>query len=585
MAEVNTSSHSAAPAAVVNNFTGLAKLLLQSGVFDEKTISDMLTQSVSEKVSLIQVIGRNHKSKSRSIAKFTSETLELPFLDLDCINRDVIPEDLLSDSKKLIELRAIPLFIRGPKLFVGTSDPSNYKALDFFTTKNGKRVEMVVVDDAQIDKAVAEINGDGGAAVSAEDADLSYATGGDEDDADDEEMPEGDDNPVVRFVNGVLLMAIRKGASDIHFEPYEKFYRVRIRVDGAMQELTRPKRKWEKRIASRVKVISNLNISEKRRPQDGRMKLDIPGSKPFDFRVSTLPTMYGEKIVMRILDPAAASLGIDALGYEPEEKKRLLDAISRPYGMVLVTGPTGSGKTVSLYTCLNILNREDINISTAEDPCEIQMAGINQVNINVAQGMTFAAALKSFLRQDPDIIMVGEIRDEETAEISVKAAQTGHLVLATLHTNDAPKTISRLIEIGVKNYNVAAAVILITAQRLARRLCEVCKEEHPGLTAEYLIGQGMDKEVAEGVYSRWKPFRPHRDGCDRCNQGYKGRLGIYQVMPISEAIQKLVMDEADSMQIEAQSQRDGVKNLRQSGLLKVQRGQTSLEEILMVTNE
>ena len=561
---------------------GLPKLLVQSGLFDEKLVLEMVAASTAENLPLIQIVSQKQKSKSKSFARYLAQTFDHPLIDLDCVSKDLMPEELISDSKKLLELRAIPLFVRGPKLFIATSDPSNIKQLDFFTSKNAKRSEILLCDDAQIAATVAYINGDGGEAVSGADEGLTFNGG---DDVSEDEMPDGDDNPIVKFVNGVLLTAIKMGASDIHFEPYEKFYRVRVRVDGAMKELTRPPQGWNVRIASRVKVISQLNISEKRKPQDGRMKLDVPGSRPIDFRVSTLPTMYGEKIVMRILDPAAASLGIEALGYEPEEKKRLVDAIHRPYGMVLVTGPTGSGKTVSLYTCLNMLNREDINISTAEDPCEIQLAGINQVNVNPSQGLTFAAALKSFLRQDPDIIMVGEIRDEETAEISVKAAQTGHLVLATLHTNDAPKTISRLIEIGVKPYNVAGAVILITAQRLTRRLCENCKVEEGGLTEEVLIGHGMTAEDAQGVYSRWKPYRPNKTGCDRCNSGYKGRVGLYQVMPISEGIQALISIGADSTAIEEQSIKDGVLNLRQAGMRKVMKGVTSIEEVLSATNE
>lgn len=563
-------------------FVGLPKVLYQAGIFEEKKLLDLMATSASEKLPLVQLIARDHKAQTKKVAEALSSTLELPYIDIDGVDRDAFPPDALSDPKKIAELRAVPVFVRGPKMFVAASDPTSTKGLEFFTHKSGKRLEVLVVDDGQISALLASLGGDSKAVEAAGDASLDF--GNDDPDSDDDGA-DGENSPVVKFVNGVLLTAIRKGASDIHFEPYEKFYRVRIRVDGAMREMTRPDGRWGLRIASRVKVISSLNIAEKRVPQDGRMKLSIPGGRAIDFRVSTLPTMYGEKIVMRILDPSAAQLGIDALGYEPEEKERLINAINRPYGMVLVTGPTGSGKTVSLYTCLNMLNREDINISTAEDPCEIQLAGINQVNVNPTAGLTFAAALKSFLRQDPDIIMVGEIRDEETAEISVKAAQTGHLVLATLHTNDAPKTIARLVEIGVKPYNVAGAVILITAQRLARKLCEKCKVEEDGLTPEFMKASGMTDDEAQGLYTRWKPFKANKEGCDSCNQGYKGRLGIYQVMPISEEIQSLVMKGADSMAISRQAQADGVRDLRQSALLKYRKGLTSMDEVIAVTNE
>ena len=564
---------------------GITKILVQREVIDEKKALDLQQRAISEKTTVLELLAKESKSLSKKAAEQIARAFELPLVDIDCFDQEQFPANALADGKKIAELRAVPLYIRGAKMFIAVSDPTNTSGLDFFTHKENKRPELVVVDDVQISALVLALNG-------AEEA-LGDIGGSDEFDfgldaaaalPDDQEVTEGgEDNPVVNMVNTLLLRAIKKGASDIHFEPYEKFYRIRFRVDGAMKEVMRPPAAYSTFIASRIKVISQLNIAEKRVPQDGRMKLKIGGGRSIDFRVSTMPTMYGEKIVMRILDPSAAQLGIEALGYEPEEKARLLEAISRPYGMVLVTGPTGSGKTVSLYTCLNLLNKEDINISTAEDPCEIQMAGINQVNVNPAQGLTFASALKSFLRQDPDIIMVGEIRDEETAEISVKAAQTGHMVLATLHTNDAPKTISRLIEIGVKPYNVAGAVILITAQRLARKLCAHCKEPDNPSPAK-LLSIGMSEDDVAGL-GTWTPYKPLAQGCEHCTNGYKGRVGIYQVMPISEAIQGIIMAGGDSMQISRQAKEEGIRDLRQSALLKYRQGVTSMDEVITTTNE
>ena len=395
----------------------------------------------------------------------------------------------------------------------------------------------------------------------------------------DESASEVDDAPVVRFIQKLLIDAINEGASDIHFEPYEKYYRIRFRTDGILREIAQPPLVLKEKIAARIKVISRLDISEKRVPQDGRMKLVLSKNKAIDFRVSTLPTLYGEKIVMRILDPSSAMLGVDALGYEPDQRAALMDAVQRPYGMILVTGPTGSGKTVSLYTCLNILNKPGVNISTAEDPAEINLPGINQVNVNEKAGLTFAFALRAFLRQDPDVIMVGEIRDLETAEISVKAAQTGHLVLSTLHTNDAPSTLERLKNMGVAPFNIASSVIMITAQRLARRLCS-CKKPVE-IPIEALISAGFSESDLDGT---WQPYGPV--GCERCKgSGYKGRLGIYQVMPISEEIARIIMTNGNSMDIAAQAQLEGVKDLRQSGLLKVKQGVTSLTEVLACTNE
>lgn len=570
-----------------SSIVGIAKILVQKDVIDEKKALELQARAANEKISVIEILAKENKTLSKLAAESIARAFELPLVDIDCFDPEKFPSDALDNPKKIAELRAVPIFVRGAKMFIAVSDPTNTAGLDFFTHKANKRHELVVVDDVQITALVTALLGASNAMnLEGSDEDFDFGTEVTPSPSDDDVVNESNEegSPVVKMVNTLLLRAIKQGASDIHFEPYEKFYRIRFRVDGVLKEILRPPVHFNPYIASRIKVISQLNIAEKRVPQDGRMKLKIGGGRSIDFRVSTLPAMYGEKIVMRILDPTAAQMGIEALGYEPEEKARLMDAIQRPYGMVLVTGPTGSGKTVSLYTCLNILNREDINISTAEDPCEIQIGGINQVNVNPAQGLTFASALKSFLRQDPDIIMVGEIRDEETAEISVKAAQTGHLVLATLHTNDAPKTISRLIEIGVKPYNVAGAVILITAQRLARKLCTFCKQPDQPLPAK-LKSVGMTDDEVDGCHTTWKPYRTNPEGCERCTNGYKGRVGIYQVMPITEAIQKIIMTGGDSMQVALQAKSEGIRDLRQSALLKYRQGMTSMDEVITTTNE
>jgi len=567
---------------------GLARALVQGALIDEKKAADIQAKATGDKIGFLEALTKDNKSNGRKASEVLAKLFDMPLMDLDCIDQEGMPTGDISDIKKIEEARAIPLYVRGPRLFVAVSDPTNQQALEFFSHKSGKRLDLVIVDDAQISAFIAKAKG-GKAEMALSDEELNFDLAAeDEDDKRDDgavDLEDGEDSPVVKFVKGILLTAIKKGASDIHFEPYEKFYRVRFRVDGMLQEMARPPSAYSQYIASRIKVISQLNIAEKRVPQDGRMKLKVGGGRAIDFRVSTCPVMYGEKIVMRILDPSQAQLGIDALGYEPEEKKNLLDAISRPYGMVLVTGPTGSGKTVSLYTCLNVLNKEDINISTAEDPAEIQLPGINQVNVNVAQGLTFSAALKSFLRQDPDIIMVGEIRDEETAEISVKAAQTGHLVLATLHTNDAPKTIGRLMEIGVKPYNIAASINLITAQRLARRLCKQCKLPETDLSFTALIAAGMSESEANDYNKGWKPYKANPEGCDLCNKGYKGRVGIYQVMPITEGIRQIILAGGGSSDIAKQAAKEGIRDLRQSALLKYRQGVTSMSEVEATTNE
>jgi type IV pilus assembly protein PilB len=468
-------------------------------------------------------------------------------------------------------------------LFVGMSDPTNRALLDEAKFQTGLQVEPIVVEDnklATVLHKLAQIADSALRELAGENAGAELLAGASPPDETQDATPEVDDAPIVRYLQKVLLDAINSGASDIHFEPYEKFYRIRYRLDGELYEIAQPPLAIKERLASRIKVISRLDISEKRVPQDGRMKLVLSKSRAVDFRVSTLPTLFGEKIVMRILDSSNATLGIDALGYDPDQREALLWAINRPYGMILVTGPTGSGKTVSLYTCLNLLNKPGINISTAEDPAEINLPGINQVNLNDKAGLTFAAALKSFLRQDPDIIMVGEIRDLETGEIAVKAAQTGHLVLSTLHTNDAPTTLTRLLNMGIAPFNIASSVILITAQRLARRLCKECRQPAQ-IPKETLVKAGFNPKSLD---DSWTPYRAV--GCDNCKgTGYRGRVGIYQVMPISEEMNRVIMTDGNALDVAKQAQKEGIRDLRQSGLLKVKQGLTSLEEIEAVTNE
>jgi type IV pilus assembly protein PilB len=473
---------------------------------------------------------------------------------------------------------------RNNRLIVATADPSDQQAADKIKFATQMGVDWVI---AEYDKLTKMVEGLSTTATEAMDSiigddfefdESSIDTSGVEDD-DKSATSDVDDAPVVKFLHKMLLDAIGARASDLHFEPYEHQYRVRFRIDGELREIASPPVAIKDKLASRIKVISRMDISEKRVPQDGRMKLKVGPDRVIDFRVSTLPTLFGEKIVIRILDPSSARLGIDALGYEPEEKERLMEAISRPYGMILVTGPTGSGKTVSLYTCLNLLNKPGVNISTAEDPAEINLPGVNQVNVNDKAGLTFAAALKSFLRQDPDIIMVGEIRDLETADIAIKAAQTGHLVMSTLHTNDAPTTLTRMRNMGIAPFNIASSVILITAQRLARRLCGQCKKPMD-IPYETLIDAGFKEEQVDGT---WTPYHPV--GCSACNNGYKGRVGIYQVMPIGEDMQRIILADGSALEIAEQARKEGVRSLRESGLNKVKLGLTSLEEVLAVTNE
>ena len=559
--------------------SGVARVLVHAGRLNAKTAEDLVKSSKEKKTSFISSVISAGAVAPSDLAHTLSAALALPLLDLGSIDVQKLPKNVI-DAKLAFQYQIVVLGKRGNRLFIGGADPTDQEAVERIKFATQLSPEWVIVEHDKLGK-ILESTG-----ASASEALESLSSGDFEFDVTDdvttpqeaEAATDVEDAPVVRFLQKMLIDAINARASDLHFEPYEYHYRVRFRVDGELREITQPPIAIKDKLASRIKVISRLDIAEKRVPQDGRMKLKF-GSKAIDFRVSTLPTLFGEKIVIRILDPSSAKLGIEALGYEKIEKDRLLKCIQRPYGMVLVTGPTGSGKTVSLYTCLNILNQPGVNISTVEDPAEINLPGINQVNVNDKAGLSFAAALKSFLRQDPDVIMVGEIRDLETADIAIKAAQTGHMVMSTLHTNDAPTTLTRLLNMGVAPFNIASAVLLITAQRLGRKLCENCKTpaDYP---REAMLKAGFQETDLDGS---WKPYRAV--GCSACSNGYKGRVGIYQVMPISEEIQRLILAEGTAMDLASQAQREGVRDLRQSGLIKVRAGVTTLEEVISVTNE
>jgi type IV pilus assembly protein PilB len=560
---------------------GLARALISAGKLPSKTAEDIYQKSLSGRSSFIAELTGTGAVSAADLAHTLSSAFGAPLLDLDAIDPQRLPKDLL-DSKLCQAYRVVVLSKRNNRLIVATADPSDQQAAEKIKFASQMGVDWVVAEydklsrmiEAAAASAAETIDSIVGAEFEFDDSSIAETA-----DANEAAVAEVEDAPVVRFLHKMLLDAFSMRASDIHFEPYEHQYRVRFRVDGELREIATPPTVIKDKLASRIKVISRLDISEKRVPQDGRMKLKIGPDRVIDFRVSTLPTLFGEKIVVRILDPSSARMGIDALGYDADEKERLMQAIGRPYGMVLVTGPTGSGKTVSLYTCLNMLNKPGVNIATAEDPSEINLPGVNQVNVNDKAGLTFATALRAFLRQDPDIIMVGEIRDLETADISIKAAQTGHLVLSTLHTNDAPTTLTRMRNMGIAPFNIASSVILITAQRLARRLCTVCKAPTE-VPKEALRDAGFKDREIDGT---WKPYKPV--GCSACNGGYKGRVGIYQVMPISEEIQKIILRDGSALDIAKQSEAEGVRSLRQSGLRKVMQGLTSLEEVLAVTNE
>ncbi len=568
-------------AAAANTFSPLGRALVQQGKLEQVDANTIQSEAAKVGISFIEQLTLSRKLPASEVALFAAQTFGLPLLDLTAINADLLPTNLI-DTKVIASRRIIPLQKRGNRLFVAMSDPTNEQVLQEIKFAIGMAMDPVVVEDDKLAILVRRFGESGAQALDkmiTEDINLDSVVAADEEGLSETAEEEIDDAPVVKYVTKIMLDAINGGASDIHFEPYEKFYRIRYRMDGILYDIAQPPLAIKEKIASRIKVISKLDISEKRVPQDGRMKLVLSKSRAIDFRVSTLPTLFGEKICMRILDPSSATLGIDALGYDPDQKENLLRAINRPYGMVLVTGPTGSGKTVSLYTCLNILNKPGLNISTAEDPAEINLPGINQVNVNDKAGLTFSAALKTFLRQDPDIIMVGEIRDLETGEIAIKAAQTGHMVLSTLHTNDAPTTLTRLMNMGIAPFNIASSVILISAQRLARRLCS-CKRPIE-IPTEALLRAGYAEEDLDGS---WQPYGPV--GCDICKKsGYKGRVGIYQVMPISEEMERIIMKNGTAIDLADQSRREGILDLRQSGLRKVKAGLTSLEEIEAVTNE
>ncbi|MBQ1763087.1 MAG: type IV-A pilus assembly ATPase PilB [Aquincola sp.] len=563
-----------------SSLSGVARVLVHAGRLQPRQAEALAAQARERRISFVSALIAAGAVSASDLAHTLSNALAVPLLDLKSVDAERLPRNVI-DGKLATQYQVVVLGRRGNRLFIGGADPTDQEAIERIKFATQLSPEWVLVE---YDKLGALLEAQGASVNEALDslagADFDFDVNDDagaEDQA-NEVVSEVEDAPVVRFLQKMLIDAINARASDLHFEPYEYHYRVRFRIDGELREITQPPVAIKDKLASRIKVISRLDISEKRVPQDGRMKLKF-GNKAIDFRVSTLPTLFGEKIVIRILDPSSAKLGIEALGYEKIEKDRLLHAIQRPYGMILVTGPTGSGKTVSLYTCLNLLNQPGVNIATVEDPAEINLPGINQVNVNEKAGMTFSVALKSFLRQDPDIIMVGEIRDLETADIAIKAAQTGHLVMSTLHTNDAPTTLTRLLNMGVAPFNIASSVLIITAQRLARRLCENCKAvaEYP---REALKRAGFRDEDLDGT---WKPYRAI--GCSACNNGYKGRVGLYQVMPITEAIQRIILAEGTALDIAKQAQLEGVRDLRQSGLVKVRAGVTTLEEVITVTNE
>jgi len=558
--------------------SGLARKLILDGFLDEQAATEAISSAQKNNKSLVSYLVENNYTDSQSIAVSASSEFGVPLFDVNAIDFEQIATSVISEPL-IKKHHAIPLFKRGKRLYVGVSDPTNLAALDEFKFHSGLTTEAVLLEETKLTALIEKI------LEEKENEDMGNFEDGDFDDLDletiDEDKKDEDDSgadeaPIVRFVNKILLDAIKKGASDLHFEPYEKRYRVRFRIDGILSEVASPPINLSTRIAARLKVMSKLDISEKRMPQDGRIKLKLSKTKSIDFRVSTLPTLFGEKIVMRILDSAAAKLGIDVLGYEPEQKQIFMDAIHKPQGMVLVTGPTGSGKTVSLYTAVNIINTVETNISTAEDPVEINLEGVNQVNVNPKQGLTFASALRSFLRQDPDVVLVGEIRDLETAEIAIKAAQTGHLVLSTLHTNSAPETITRMVNMGVPAFNIATSVNLVIAQRLARRLCDICKNEVK-LPEDVYLEAGFEKKEI-GTFKNYEPV-----GCDKCTNGYKGRVGVYQVMKFSSEIGRILMEGGNALDIANQAKKEGVNDLHRSALMKVMQGVTSLEEVNRVT--
>jgi type IV pilus assembly protein PilB len=577
MARAQAAAQSIPPA---SGLAGLARALVQHGRLEESEAEALARDAHRAGTTFVEQLIKSGRSRAADVAQFASATFGYPLLDLTSYDHSYLPRGAI-DAKMIQASRVVPLYVRGKHLALAVSDPTRTDVIHDVKFHSGLTVDPIVVEDDKLSVLIEAALRSAEQALDAyidDNFDFEFA----EEEAASETQAgaaEVDDAPVVKFIQKMMVDAIVAGASDIHFEPYEKSYRVRFRIDGELREIASPPLAIRERVSARIKVLSRLDISEKRAPQDGRLKLAVSKSRSIDFRVSTLPTLYGEKICMRVLDPSASMIGIDALGYEAQQKQALLEAIGRPHGMVLVTGPTGSGKTVSLYTCLGLLNRPETNISTVEDPVEINLPGVNQVNVNERVGLGFAAALRAFLRQDPDVIMVGEIRDLDTAQIAVKAAQTGHLVLASLHTNDAPATLARLINMGVAPFNIASSVNLITAQRLARRLCS-CKRP-ADIPVEAMLEAGFSEEDLDGG---WQAYAP--TGCELCNgQGYKGRVGIYQVMPLSEDMRRIIMKGGDAIDVAERARAEGVLDLRQSGLRKVRQGVTSLEEVMACTNE
>lgn len=564
-------------------YGGLAQQLISEGIVSEANMKTAQTESQQQQIGLVPYLVDNKLADAYHLAQMLSQAFGDPLFDLDALSLDVIPKDLV-DEKIVRKFNALPLFKRGQRLFVALSDPTRIDAIDAIAFNSRLSIETVVVEEDKLKKRIESLYADTMQSFgSFSDSDLNVDfDDGDEDNEDGEtKLNDGiDEAPVVKFVNKMLVDAIRMGASDLHFEPYEKSFRVRFRVDGVMQKMANPPVQLASKIAARLKVMSQMDISERRVPQDGRIKLKLSKNKAIDFRVNSLPTLFGEKLVLRILDPSSAMLGIDALGYEPDQKEMFMEALNKPQGMLLITGPTGSGKTVSLYTGINILNTGLTNISTAEDPVEINLEGVNQVNVNTKVGLTFANALKSFLRQDPDIVMVGEIRDLETAEIAIKAAQTGHMVLSTLHTNSAPETLTRLRNMGVASFNIATSVNLVIAQRLARRLCKNCKKPI-NIPRQSLLELGFtdaDLDNLDNVI--YEPV-----GCNECREGYKGRVGIYEVMKVSPDISRIIMEDGNAIDIKDAALKNGFRDLRRSGILKVLQGVTSIQEMMRVTSE
>lgn len=570
----------AIPSSNTLSFGGLAKRLVNDGLVEATAMQKALVEAQREQSSLISYLVKNKIAKSAQIAFILADEFGDPLIDIDAIDPEFIPKEHI-DEKIVKQYNLLPFFKRGKRLFVAMGDPTRLDAIDAVRFNTGLNIETVIADEEKLSKLIEKIiDSNSNASMEGLDDDLENLdiSGGDESDKKDKDIVGSaeDEAPIVKYVNKILLDAIKMGASDLHFEPYEKAYRIRFRVDGVLREYARPPVQLSGKMSARLKVMSQMDISERRVPQDGRIKLKLSKSKAIDFRVNSLPTLFGEKLCLRILDPSSAMLGIDMLGYEPDQKKLFMDALEKPQGMLLITGPTGSGKTVSLYTGLNILNTEDTNISTAEDPVEINLEGINQVNVNVKVGLTFASALKAFLRQDPEIIMLGEIRDLETAEIAVKAAQTGHMVLSTLHTNSAPETLTRLRNMGIPSFNIATSVNLVIAQRLARRLCSACKRP-ADIPKPSLIEMGFTEADFERGFTLYEPV-----GCDQCRDGYKGRVGIYEVMKVTPKIARIIMEDGNSIAIAEAMEAEGYPNLRRSGLIKVMAGLASLQEIAKI---